>query len=371
MFAYTDESGQTGLDIFHEAQPVFWTLTLLSPVDLDDLLRPRHAAWLKELGASRLHGSQLGLRGIERLAASAQEFLEVAESRLVLTFIHKPYFGAVKFVDTVLDSGLNRAVDSLHYGFRPLRLPLTYALVSSMTLDDVRDFWAAYASGSTEQFARVVQRVKSAVLKWPDRRARQLLDDALAWAFDHPNVFLEARRSNLDAPNLVALSLIVGVLHQYLGFDGGQVLRFVHDQQQQFGRALKEMFDVVKQLSPKQRPVTSLLDWEAMTTFRCPLELTSSAESPALQLVDCLLWLLQRAEDLPAGSAPACRDLIAFTSRRTLVSEFTFHQLSRDVEAEHERMLRLPATAEGLARAQQLLAEMETIRKARMVEEDR
>ena len=370
MYAYTDESGQTGLDLFNQEQPVFWTLTLLSPAELDDLLRSRHAEWLEELGVARLHGSQLGLRGIEQFASRAREFLELTESVLILTFIHKPYHGAVKFVDTVLDSGLNKAVDLLHYGFRPLRLPLALGLIASTTVADVRTFWAAYGSGSEQQFRSVVQSVRARVQRWPDRRVRQLLEDALGWATEHPRVFMESRRSDFDAPNLVALGLIVNVLHHRLGFKGEQVLRFVHDQQQQFGRALKQMFEMVKQLSPKELPLTSLLDWETMTTFPCSIELVNSAASPALQLVDCLLWLLQRVDDLADDSTPGCYGLVEFAIQRTLVSEFTFRQLQRDVRAGAEEVLRLPVTAEALARGQDLLSEVERRRKARMEEED-
>ncbi len=55
MFAYTDESGNTGLQLFDIQQPVFSTLTLLTQTDIDPVLAPRHAEWLAQLGVPQLH----------------------------------------------------------------------------------------------------------------------------------------------------------------------------------------------------------------------------------------------------------------------------------------------------------------------------
>jgi hypothetical protein len=132
VFAYTDESGNTGLKLFDEQQPVLLTLTLVSPCEVDSVLAPRHAEWLAALGVPRLHANELGLAKLEALADSARQFIELVDPRFILTFIHKPYFGAVKFVDTILDNGINNAVTPFHYGLRAMRLPLALALVQGM-----------------------------------------------------------------------------------------------------------------------------------------------------------------------------------------------------------------------------------------------
>ena len=60
LYAYTDESGNTGENLFDEAQPVFWTGTLLSKKDLniDGASLVRECQIL--LGVQELHGKELG-----------------------------------------------------------------------------------------------------------------------------------------------------------------------------------------------------------------------------------------------------------------------------------------------------------------------
>jgi hypothetical protein len=366
VFAYTDESGNTGLQLFDEQQPVFLTLTLLSAHDLDPILAPRHAEWLQRLGITQLHGNELGIGMLERIAPSARQFLDLVEAQFILTFIHKPYFGAVKFVDAVLDNGVNEAVNFIHYWMRPLRLPLAAALVASMEDEDVRSFWDAWATRDLASFVEVVKRVR-ANLQWcPDRRIVELLGDALAWAQAHPAALLDTRRSKLDAPNVLALTLIVDALHEVVGFGGGQVLRFVHDREQQFAKALKDAFEIVHQVAPKRQPATALLDFEIVKTFGCPIELAESATSPTLQFVDSLLWLLRRRRDLVTGTAPKCADLLSSIVERTVVSEFSAAQLRRDILRARAEVNDLPITAEQAVRGQEFLKQLERDRKTRM-----
>ena len=64
--AYTDETGNTGLNLFDPGQPSFWTGTLLTPVDLDRLDPAIHRGCLERAGCAELHGNQLGLTEIGR-----------------------------------------------------------------------------------------------------------------------------------------------------------------------------------------------------------------------------------------------------------------------------------------------------------------
>lgn len=370
MFAYTDESGNTGLGVFDADQPVFSTLTLIATHEIDHVLAPRHAEWLREIGVPRLHANELGLARIESLADSARQFIELVDARFILTAIHKPYFAAVKFVDAVLDSGINKGMDPLHYGLRGLRLPLALALVRSMEKEDVVRFWDAWGRRDASTFTAVVRRVRTNVREYPDARIAELLDDALAWAESHPLPILDERRSKLDAPNIVALTLIVNALHQLVGEDGGSVLRFVHDSQQQFAKSLKDVFDVVRRLAPtKHGPTSTIIDMEIVRTFGCSIELLQSGTSPTLQLVDTLLWLARRTDDLVnEPRARACRALVREVERRTVASEFSYRQLERDVHVAHEAIMSVEITAEQAVRGEAFLREVEESRRRRMAE---
>ena len=66
IFAYTDESGNSGLDLFDAGQPTFWTGTLITPFDLDQIHPQMIQATLDRAGVPELHGNALGLTGIEK-----------------------------------------------------------------------------------------------------------------------------------------------------------------------------------------------------------------------------------------------------------------------------------------------------------------
>jgi hypothetical protein len=65
LFAYTDESGNTGQNLFDEAQPYFWTGTLITNADVDITGQAAHKKWISRLGVPELHGNELGIARIK------------------------------------------------------------------------------------------------------------------------------------------------------------------------------------------------------------------------------------------------------------------------------------------------------------------
>jgi len=68
IYAYTDESGNTGNNLFDDTQPWFWTGTLLSKDDLDILDLSIVEDWKRTASVGELHAKVLGLRRIEGVA---------------------------------------------------------------------------------------------------------------------------------------------------------------------------------------------------------------------------------------------------------------------------------------------------------------
>src|SRR5437588_6978502 len=113
LFAYTDETGNTGLNLFDEGQPFFWTGTLLAVTDLDRLDPAIHQACLSRVGRSELHANELGFSGIEKIAGKLQQLLFRYRAQFIFTRLEKTHLAGTKFVDTLLDSGINQAVSNI------------------------------------------------------------------------------------------------------------------------------------------------------------------------------------------------------------------------------------------------------------------
>lgn len=68
VYAFIDESGNSGLDLLDVQQPYFWTGALLTRVDLDAIAPEIRDATLRRAGIAELHGKELGPGGIEKIA---------------------------------------------------------------------------------------------------------------------------------------------------------------------------------------------------------------------------------------------------------------------------------------------------------------
>src|SRR6266571_332457 len=128
ILAFTDETGNSGLNMFDQNQPFFWTGTLLTPVDWDTLPPAIHQACLDRAGCAELHGNQLGLSGIERIAGKLMQLFQRYKTQFLFTRIEKRHLVATKFVDTLMDSGLSGAVSNFHYAIRFNRLYLAHII---------------------------------------------------------------------------------------------------------------------------------------------------------------------------------------------------------------------------------------------------
>jgi len=293
--AYTDESGHTGLHLFDPVQPWFWTGTLVSPVSIQERGDATLRALCASVGEDILHASQLGLRRIEPLAPRLMELLERLEAQFVLTTIEKRHVASTKLADTVLDSTMNKAVSLLHYGFKGLRLLLAHTIVELISPEDQEEFWEVYASADPEGFSRILRRllVRFRAIAGVNPRLLELVCDALAWGADHPHELLEFQRSEGDAPNLIAVSLLMQGLHDSLSGTGLKVGRFVHDEQQQFGRFIKEWYQIGRNFTMPSQAATFMTDIRAIDTYRCEIEILPSRGVVGLQLIDICFVALQ------------------------------------------------------------------------------
>jgi len=370
VYAYSDESGNTGNNIFDETQPIFWTGTLITPVELDFFGSKEIEQCCACLGVDELHGNALGLGRIEKIAAEIHRFVYKNDCRFVFTCVEKRHVAATKFVDTVLDSGINKAVSPLHYGNRLLRLCLAHVIVENFSENSQREFWEAFETGNAEIFRRVVSRVKWDIeTRLEDPRTKQIFLDALDWALKYPGPLLEATRSELDAPNCVAFSLLVSGVQKVLKGTELRVYKFIHDEQNQFANAFRAMYEMLRQFSFSEAPLSFMTDLEEDYTYECPLEITSSHSLPGLQAIDVILWLIKRqAENPDADFPPNCSALVESTVQRGSISRFSRVQLRESVLIGLAYLFSRPLAPEDLVTGQGIVQRIEEDRQRRMKE---
>lgn len=367
--AYTDESGNTGLNVFDGSQPFFHTFTMISELELNVELAPAVKRWSDIVCHAELHGSALGTQGIELIAQEIRSALSTAQCRFVVTTVEKEHSARLKLADTVLDSGLNPKVGGIHYHNRWLRFGLAEVFLVDEIFQrrQVRRFWDAYRNQDLPAFAHVVDQIRwRLAMADIDARRQELLSEALEFAYTHPRELLTSRRSELDSPNVVAFSLLVNSLHRLLG-EGIRVESFVHDEQNEFAKSFRWIYDLLTQceLTDDRLDLPSIRD--AQTSFDCPLLMQESASAPALQLVDVLLWLYKRDINIGLDRTSACGDLVSFVIDRCMLNEFTRYQFRRDLALARNRIMSLPLTDEQLEQGRELANKLERKRKKRLL----
>lgn len=373
MRAYTDETGNSGNNLFDANQPYFWTGTLVCERDLDLDGASVHADCLSIVGQNELHGNALGLSAIEKFARPLREFFLRQDCWFYFTRLEKNHLAGTKLFDTLMDSGINHAVSNLHYGVRGLRLPLAVQLIQILDDDDRRQFWDVYERADTGGFRDLLTRVKERLLVlheggiYHDRTVR-LLTDAIDWGLVHPDPLLQGHRSELDSPNIVAFSLLLAMLHGLHESTGARVGTFVHDQQNQFARAMKATYDMLRKFTFGNSIVSTLLDFKEAPTFTCELQVTSSTESVGLQLIDVVLWLVKRFVESRGAVRGNCGDLVKAVISRGQISEFTLEAMQREVMGMIQVMEVTAPSEEQMKEGVKLMREIEARRLGRMNE---
>jgi hypothetical protein len=78
MFAFVDETGNTGPNLFDEKQPLFVTAALITRADFDVVHRSNVKRIAGNIGVGILHGQELGFGRIGEIAADILKILKKA-----------------------------------------------------------------------------------------------------------------------------------------------------------------------------------------------------------------------------------------------------------------------------------------------------
>jgi hypothetical protein len=357
LYAYTDESGNSGLHLFDKGQPYFWTGTILSPNNLDEESKELVYFCKEKLDVQELHANALGFGKIEKIASPITDFIIKSKIRFVFTRIEKQHISPMKFVDTLLDSGINRAVSPFHYGQRSLRLPIALELCRHISPDNCKKFWNIYSTGDIKGFKEILTNVHWNVnMKTYDRRLKELILDAIAYAKSNPEQFLEHKKSNLDSPNILAFTLLLNSLHNEYKENNAFISTFIHDEQNQFAKYLNESFSYLRRFSPSVEQFSWMTDIDEVETFPTEnITFKTSDSSNGLQLVDIALWLMKQRMDKPDKLLFGdCKKLTAAIILSGRISQFSKDQLISDVFETMQTVANLPLSSEDIIRGKTL-----------------
>lgn len=373
MHAYIDESGNTGFNLFDPAQPFFQNVAMSSLVDFDEVFQNRVQKLADRIGVAHLHGNELGVDGVEQVAADIAELIEFSQVKFYFAAVNKRDVAAIKSYDAIFDPGENPAAPIFSYGIRSLKFVLLFKFLHLLDEEDIRLFWDAMTSNPSpaaeEKATLAIENALQRIDSLPDARSRQLVGDTLSWAREYIGTFSiwtpskKLRYGHL--PNLFTFPRLVASISETAKRWDSRTEKIIHDQQSQFGQTLREWQALFERAEPERIFHLGDTPIQFGDIRDSQFEMRDSRTSAGLQVVDIVLWTFARTvSEKPLG--PVAKDLFNFC-----FSPDDFYLMSlRTIEAEAEDAL-LSArtrtfTEDQLLDAMALVKEFEERRLDRM-----
>lgn len=336
MFSFVDESGNTGLNIFDDNQPILYYGVITSQFNLDIVAEPLLNRLRSELGVKRLHANQLGVADLSRIAPAITQFSTKKDLRFSLFKVNKPDHAIITFFDQVFDAGLNKAIPSVHY-WTPLRYVLLFKVARLFTREEAEKAWAARKETSAERAQILLKEVYSALLSrinlLPDERSRELISGGIRWAAANP-VEIGYAAGNKDSalqisPNIVGFQQVLQSLAIQAGRRSRTVRSITVDRQTEFNKAQDELAEVYRVLRGHKQSMGPGMPTFDMTNMpECPPVFKAGDQSAGLELVDVSLWCAKRALEGKAMSREL-DTLLRVQTRRGITDEVSLESLDR------------------------------------------
>ena len=330
MYAFVDETGNTGAKLLDAAQPIFITGALLTRSDFDHRFGKDVSDLAKAYGVDEIHATEMGVGGLEAIASDIVKILRKAGPTFAIARVEKSYVVATKIFDTVFDAFENKAVPWHAYNVPALRMLLVFkvahivndaaanAFLDALFDTNDRRAWAKMAAFCSALLPRVAMI--------PDARSREIVSEALQWVVDNPEAlqFVHSskvgRKSHL--PNLIAFGNLLGAVERQSSIWNRPVDVIRHDRQQEFAAGIRFWHDMY---SNARQDVVEMPFGGRMVLRRVlgsRLEISNAKESAGIQITDAILWLFSRGQkgDLPTE----CQRLLDYVYGRGHLDDFSF-----------------------------------------------
>lgn len=375
MYAYIDETGNTGARLLDDDQPLFVTAALLTRSDFDKRFSAEVQAIAASIGEAEIHAAQLGIGRLETIAAALLKVVRKAGPAFFLARVEKRYVLASKIFDTIFDCFENKAVPWHVYNIRPLRLMMVFKIAS--VLDDAlaQEFWNALLDKNDEraqsEMAKFCVSLRQRVDLIPDARSREIVTDALTWVEENPEG-LEFIHSNKigrkgHLPNMVGFGNLLAGIERQSNVWSRAVNTIKHDRQNEFEPAIKFWH---KMYANARDDVVNLPLGENMVlrkVFGSDLVISSAKESAGIQVIDVILWIFARSlkgHELPEG----CQALLNYVYSRAYQDDFSFSGVGYAAGEMIEQIEAQPMSPKALEDARALQIEIEERRKTAMAD---
>jgi hypothetical protein len=178
MYAYVDESGNTGYALWDADQPLYLTAAMMTKSNFDIVYAPQVARIAASSDITALHANEMGVARIEKIAGRLCRLVWDADAHFFVARLEKRYLAATKVFDTLFDSFENLAVPTHVYNFRHFKLLLLFKLAHYVLTDEIcRMMWTCITTKHETESRRLLIECAKGILAnvhaMPDERSRK------------------------------------------------------------------------------------------------------------------------------------------------------------------------------------------------------
>jgi hypothetical protein len=362
MYAYIDECGNNGWNVFDPDQPVFHSVAVIARFDINERDKALFATLAHQHGREHLHAAEMGVRRLESVVPALQREIKRDTVRFFVGKVVKRDLVLTKICDTLFDSALNPAAPWHVNNLRFMRLTMVMKLSITVTEQNLRDFWDALKETNRDRSLALTTKclndISGRLEVIPDARSRQIIGEAITWA--------EKQRSRIShLPNVLVFPPLLHAIQRQSDFWGKKVIRICHDRESLIESTLEEWHGHLS-----SAPVEDF-HWfgETIPTGAVPGSEFAIGESadPGIQLADVVLWLTKRFDENKL-TAPACLEFLRRVARNSEPFEFSLRGIESQLEHEYSAMMRAPFSGVDIEAGRNLLADIEQRRQQRLKE---
>ncbi|MER8792499.1 hypothetical protein NKH71_32665 [Mesorhizobium sp. M0983] len=209
MFAFADETGNSGRNIFDQNE-YFRLGAILATSDIAPAVKNVLDPYLKENCVERFHAHEWPEEKVSEIGQEIFDALDQSGSWVFsLTEIHKPYMAPTKFVDVIFDAGENKAVPGEWY-WDELNRHVLCLTNDAMSEDTAKLFWTSYLGDDFGGIAKCLDLLDGALEKMDfPLTVRRVISGAFEFARQQPAEFTlgntqKKKGYQASSPNVVA-----------------------------------------------------------------------------------------------------------------------------------------------------------------------
>lgn len=293
MYAYADESGNTGLDVF-SSQENFFLGALISINDLEKILQPVISHHQHRLGVNKIHATDIDFENLEEILIDVISAIEPFSPEFYFSKIDKKYYVSCQFFDIFFDSHHNSVIEPMEYYDSLFKHSSILELDKLLTLDEKRQFWQSLQSPKTRQ--ATFKQITAALAKRisPSKNyLHERLHCALLSASQNIEDFDYGKfNKKLNSPNAIAFSGFLHRYHQIANETDTAPTAIIVDREQQFDSIFnfcREALEKIYMSPQEDSPFPSLAK---ASKFSLPiLTIVDGSTSYALQGLDVILYI--------------------------------------------------------------------------------